>query len=130
MHEFMLLVRNEIGYQSDWPEHQRLEFLSRCQTYIDELTREGRLKAAQPLVMEGTVVAGPKGIWHELPFGAKREVVVGYYHVLAKDMEDAVALARRNPEFSYGTTARVEVRPLRLKEEATGFTYPGPKNAA
>lgn len=124
MREFMLLVRNEIDNRRDWSPEQHLQFLKKCEAYVGALQHEGKLKAAQPLAMEGPTVAGPKGIWHEMPFGTKKEVVVGTYHVVAETLDEAIAIARRNPEFDYGTTARVEVRPIKPGEEATGFAYP------
>jgi hypothetical protein len=51
-------------------------------------------------------------------------VIVGYYHILAEDLNHAIALAKGNPEFEYGTTARIEVRPVKMKEESTDFVYP------
>ena len=51
-------------------------------------------------------------------------MIVGYYHILAKDIDDAIEIAKGNPEFEYGVKARIEVRPIKVKEETTGFTYP------
>jgi len=42
----------------------------------------------------------------------------------AEDINDAIAIAKANPEFAFGTTARVEVRPIKMKEETTSFVYP------
>lgn len=36
----------------------------------------------------------------------------------------ATQLAKGNPEFELWTTARIEVRPVKSKEETTGHTYP------
>lgn len=124
MKEFMLLIRNQIGHQAAWPPDQHKEFLKKCEAYIGNLKKEGKLISAQPLVREGKIIAGTKGGWKELPFDETREVQVGYYHILAKDMEEAVSIAKDNPEFEYGTTARVEVRPIKTKEETTNFIYP------
>lgn len=33
-------------------------------------------------------------------------------------------MARPNPEFKCGTTARIEARPIKTKEESTGYVYP------
>ncbi|GAC1441206.1 MAG: hypothetical protein NVSMB63_08590 [Sediminibacterium sp.] len=38
--------------------------------------------------------------------------------------KDYITYARKNPEFAYGTTASIEVRPVKMKEESTGFVYP------
>ncbi len=69
-------------------------------------------------------MSGSKGARKEAPFNETKEVIVCYYHLLAEDFNEAVALAKENPEFEYGTTARIEVRPIQTKEESTGFVYP------
>jgi len=61
------------------------------------------------------------------PFADGKEVIVGYYHILANDLDDAIAIAKGNPEFAYTTTARVEVRPVKMKELTTGYVYPDKK---
>jgi len=124
MKEYMLLIRNEIDHQAAWSAGQSRQFLKKCEDYIGFLTKEGRLKSAQPLVREGKMLSGTKGGWREGPFTETKEVIVGYYHILAKDLNDAVAIAKGNPEFEYGTTARIEVRPIMMKEESTGYVYP------
>jgi hypothetical protein len=124
MKEFMLLIRNEIDHQAAWSPEQQQQFLKKCEVYIGNLTKEGQLKSAQPLVREGTMISGSKGAWKEGPFNETKEVIVGYYHLLAEDLNEAVAIAKENPEFEYGTTARIEVRPIKTKEEGTGFVYP------
>ena len=39
-------------------------------------------------------------------------------------MNEAIAIAKENPEFEYVPTATIEVRPIKMKEEATKFVYP------
>jgi hypothetical protein len=39
-------------------------------------------------------------------------------------MNEAVSIAKENPEFEYGTTARIEVRPIKTKEVTTNYVYP------
>jgi hypothetical protein len=124
MKEFMLLIRNEIDHQASWSPEQQQQFLKKCEVYIGKLTNEGKLKSAQPLVREGKIVSGSKGSWEEGPFNETKEVIVGYYHLLAEDLDEATAIAKENPEFEYGNTARIEVRPIKTKEESTGFVYP------
>ena len=124
MKEFMLLIRNESDHQSKWTADQHKQFLRKCEMYIDGLKAGGKLKSAQPLVREGKMISGSKGAWKEEPFSETKEVIVGYYHILAADVHEAIAIAKGNPEFEFGTTARVEVRPIKMKEEKTGFIYP------
>ena len=124
MKEFMLLVRNEIDHQSGWSSAQHQQFLKKCEVYVGRLKGEGKLISAQPLVREGTMVSGSAGAFKESPFTQTKEVIVGYYHILANDLKEAISIAQGNPEFEHSATARVEVRPIKMKEEATGFVYP------
>jgi hypothetical protein len=124
MKEFMLLIRNEIDKQSTWPPEQHQQFLNKCMDYIGNLKKQGKLISAQPLVREGKMISGSNGAWKEGPFSDSKEVIVGYYHIRANDLSDAIGIAKGNPEFEYGTTARVEVRPIKMKEESTAFVYP------
>ncbi|MEP6597612.1 MAG: hypothetical protein ABJA71_16780 [Ginsengibacter sp.] len=39
------------------------------------------------------------------------EVQVGYYHINANDIEEAIAIAKDNPEFEFVPSASIEVRP-------------------
>ena len=120
----MLFIRNEIDHQAAWSREQHQQFLKKCEDYIGSLTKKGKLISAQPLVREGEMLSGSNGVWKETPFNEAKEVIVGYYHILAEDLNDAVAIAKGNPEFEYGTTARIEVRPVQMKEESTGYIYP------
>ncbi len=129
MKEFMLLIRNEIDHQANWSPEKTEQFLKKCEVYISSLTKAGKLKSAQPMVREGAMISGSKGAWKEGPFTEAKEVIVGYYHILAEDLNDAIAIAKGNPEFEYGTTARIEVRPIKRKEEKTSFVYPTAKTA-
>jgi hypothetical protein len=124
MKEFMLLIRNERDHQAAWSTEQHQQFLKKCETYIGNLKKEGKLKSAQPLERQGKMISGSKGAWNDGPFSETKEVIVGYYHILANDMDEAIAIAKGNPEFEYGTTARVEVRPIKTKEDSTGYVYP------
>ncbi len=124
MKEFMLLIRNEADHQSSWSPEKTEKFLRACEVYIGDLKKHGTLVNAQPMVREGKMISGKKDDWRETHYKEAKEVIVGYYHVLAKDLDEAVAIAKRNPEFEFSATARVEVRPIKMREESTGFVYP------
>ncbi len=125
MKEYMLLIRNLTDHQAGWPPEKHEQFLKACEKYIGTLKRDGKLIIAQPLVREGKMISGASGAWQTAPFSEQKEAIVGYYHIRANDKDDAVAIAEQNPEFEYGTTARIEVRPIKTKEETTGYVYPG-----
>jgi hypothetical protein len=124
MKEFMLLIRNQMGHHESMSPEQQQQFLEKCRLYIENLKKEGKLKSAQPIARQGKMISGTKGAWKDGPFNETKEVIVGYYHILAKDLDEAITIAKGNPEFEYGTTARVEVRPLKMMEESTGYDYP------
>lgn len=124
MREFMLLIKNDIDHQAGWSSERQLQFLRDCQNYVAKLEGSGRLIAAQPLVRTGVIISRTDAGWNVRPMRGKGEVQVGYYHILADGMDEAVAIAQENPEFGYGPHARIEVRPVQAEEEDTGFVYP------
>ena len=124
MKEFMLIIRNENDNFSKLLSDQKEQFLNKCMVFINNLKNEKKLIGAQPLVREGKIISRINGAWIALPFNDTKEVIVGYYHILAKDMEEAIAISKANPEFEYGTSARIEVRPIKVKEDSTGYVYP------
>src|SRR5690242_1670195 len=124
MKEFMLLIRNEGDAKTSLSAERHLAFIKKCEEYIGSLKKQEKLIAAQPLVREGVKLTGTEEGWKELPLDPNREVQVGYYHILAEDLQEAIAIAKDNPEFDYVPTASIEVRPIKMKEEKTNFVYP------
>jgi hypothetical protein len=124
MREFMLLIRNGFNHQAAWTPEHHAQFLKKCEAYIGRLKKDGKLVSAQPLVREGKILSGTNGAWKEGTINETEEVQVGYYHIRARDLDEAVSIAKDNPEFEFSTTARIEVRPLKMKEESTSFVYP------
>jgi hypothetical protein len=124
MNDYMLRVLNRGDHQKAWPPERHREFVRACELYITRLQRDGRLHAAQPLVKNGAVLSGIDGEWTTAPLNLAGEIQVGYYLVRAESLQDAIEIAKGNPEFAYSTTARIEVRPLKADEESTGFAYP------
>jgi len=125
MKEFMLYIRNLPENFSKLSAQSQQDFLESCRVYINQLKEEGHLIAAQPMDRSGKMISGSASTsFKEGPYNEGPEVIVGYYHILAKDLDEATAIAKQNPEFSFSTTARIEVRPIKMKEETTGFEYP------
>ena len=124
MKEFMLLIHNDADSKLAFTPDREKEFLNACRVYIENLKGNDQLISAQPLVREGVMVSGHDGHWGKAPYRENKEVIVGYYHIRANDLDQAIAIAKGNPEFEYTTTARIEVRPIKMKEEATAYVYP------
>ena len=112
MPEFMLLIRNEIEHQADWSPERHVQFLKDCETYMSKLKEGKKLVSALSMVKEGMIVSHNGEEWNVRSMRGKGEVQVGCYHVLAKDMDEAIDIAKGNPEFVYGERARIEVRPV------------------
>jgi hypothetical protein len=117
MKEFLLLIRKEKDSEDVISE----EFLKACENYIKELKSDGKLIAAQPIDEEDNVVLSKNKSWKIIPANG---VVGGYYHIRVKDLEEAMQIAKANPEFDYHPDAKIEVRPIKTEERGTGFMYP------
>ena len=124
MKEYMLLIRNEGDAKASLSADKHLAFFKQCESYIGALKTQGKLIAAQPLVREGVILSGTEEGWKEVPINPDHKVQVGYYHIIANDIEEAIAIAKDNPEFEYVASATIEVRLIKMKEEQTNFVYP------
>ena len=122
--EFMLYIRNAGDAKAALTPDQHLAFVKKCEVYIQQLKSEDKLIAAQPIVREGVVIAKNKGEWTNSKIDPAKEVQVGYYHIKADDINEAIAIAKDNPEFEFVPSATIEVRPVKVKEEQTNFVYP------
>jgi hypothetical protein len=124
MKEYMLLIRNQGDAKKLLSAEQHLAFIKKCEEYIAVLKKENRLIAAQPLIREGMTISKDDKGWMEKMLIADAEVQVGYYHILAGGLDEAIKIAKDNPEFEYVNSASIEVRPIKSKETETGFVYP------
>jgi hypothetical protein len=126
MKQYMLLIYNDIEKEHGMSPDTYIEFLNAVGTYIEGLMKNGNLIGAQPLMTEGVMISGKPGAFKDGPFIESKEVIVGYYHILANDLDEAKAIAKGNPELAYKHTvnARIEVRPIKAIEEKTNFNYP------
>lgn len=124
MKEFMFYIRNAGDAKKALSADEHLAFVKKCEVYIGKLKSQDRLIAAQPIVREGFVVSKSGNDWKKVAVNPGNEVQVGYYHIRANDMDEAIEIAKENPEFEYVPSASIEVRPVKTKEEATNFVYP------
>ena len=120
----MLYIRNAGDAKAALTPDEHLAFVKKCEVYIGRLKSENKLIAAQPIVREGFVVAKTTNGWTINAVDPAKEVQVGYYHIRANNIDDAIAIAKDNPEFQYVPSATIEVRPIKMREEQTNFVYP------
>jgi hypothetical protein len=106
----MILFRS-----TDWdkglsPEEMQ-NIMAKTMAWFDELARQGKLKAAQPLHDEGKIVSGRKTrTVADGPFAESKETIAGYLLVRVDSIEEAVEIAKGWPLLDVGAT--VEVRPV------------------
>ena len=124
MKEFMFYIRNAGDAKAALSADEHLAFVKKCEVYIGKLKSENKLIAAQPIIREGVVIQKNKEGWENKPIDPAKEVQVGYYHIMAKDIEEAIAIAKQNPEFEYVPSAKIEIHQIKTKEEKTDFVYP------
>jgi hypothetical protein len=124
MKEFMFYIRNEKDAKKLMTPEDNLQFIKKCEVYIEKLKSDHKLVAAQPLIRDGVVLKKQENDWQIRSVTAESVLQVGYYHILANDIDEAVRIAMENPEFEYVPSATIEVRPVKANEDETGFTYP------
>ncbi|GHN02943.1 hypothetical protein WSM22_44320 [Cytophagales bacterium WSM2-2] len=78
--------------------------------WIDKLKKEGRYESGEPLEPAGKGVSGPKKLVTDGPFAEGKELVGGYFIIKAKNLDEAVAIAKDSPDLKYN--GKVEVRPV------------------
>ena|SRR5687767_4493177 len=120
MKEFMLLIRTEGDHLQALSPEQQQQHLQKVMAYMGGLMQSGKLKSAQPLEMEGVMVSGTKGKLKDGPFNETKEVIAGYFLIEAKDMAEAVQIAKENPVFEDGSVVQIEVRPIKVMEGING----------
>ena len=120
----MLYIRNAGDAKASLSPEEHLAFIKKCEVYIGKLKAGGNLVAAQPIVREGLVITKNEKGWTRTKIDPNKEVQVGYYHLLADDLDQVISLAKDNPEFEYVPSASIELRPIKTKEEQTNFVYP------
>lgn len=95
MKEFMLYIRNAGDAKAALTSDQHFEFIKKCEVYIGRLKSENKLIAAQPIVRDGFVVSKSEHGWTNSAIDPTKEVQVGYYHILANDIDEAVAMEKK-----------------------------------
>ena len=124
MNEFIYFIRKSIDSKEALTPKLHHEFLKSCEIYINKLIEQGRLISAQPLLRNGKIISYKSELWSEKEVNISNKIIGGYYHILANDLQEAVSIAKENPEFVYNRDIEIEVRPIKMKEETTEFVYP------
>ena len=77
--------------------------------WLDRLVDEGKMRRGQRLTYEGKTIT-QKSVITDGPFGESKEVIGGFWFILASSLEEAAQLASSNPCLDCGLV--LEVRPI------------------
>ncbi|WP_103068116.1 YciI family protein [Aquimarina sediminis] len=111
MKEFMLFIRSEETPKANLSPEQLQQHIEKVGGFIKRLTEEGKMKSAQPLEMKGRILSYKNGKIIDGPYNETKEIISGYYHILAKDLEEAIEITKGDPRFEEGIW-RIEIRPV------------------
>ncbi len=115
MQEFMIFIKTKGDHLEGLSPEQQQAHVQKIGKYIGGLMESGKLKGAQPLEMNGAIIHGNKGVFKDGPFNESKEVIVGYFHIVAENLEEAIAIAKANPMFD-DAEGSIEVRPIKQME--------------
>ena len=108
MSEFALVYRS--GGEKLSPEEMQTH-LKHCMDWFDGLLLTGVIKdKGVPLGSAGGVVVGRQRAVHDGPFAETKDVISGFTLVQAKDLAEAIEIAKTCPVVEVGGS--VEVRPV------------------
>ena len=114
MKEFILLISAEGDPIASLSQEEKQQHVQKVGNYIRRLVEEGKLKNAQPLEMEGKKISKKGNNLVDGPFNESKEVITGFYYILAKDLEEATSIAMGDPRCDDGDW-KIEIRPI-MKE--------------
>lgn len=117
MKDFLLILKTEGSVWTDLSPEQLQKHIQNGSAYIGGLIKDGILKNANPVDKGSRLITGSNGVLKDGPFNESKEVVAGYFHIVAKDIDEAVAIAKANPIFNDIPT-KIEVHPMMAVKEA------------
>jgi hypothetical protein len=110
MNEFVLFFRMDILSPEAQPTPAQMEiYMNQWQEWIDDIAEQNKLaEGGNHLSVNGTLI-GPYGKVTDGPYVVNNESVAGYILIFAKDMDEAVHIAKACP-ILLGEGTSVEVR--------------------
>ncbi len=106
-HEYLLISRGQWDREASKQDIETA--IGKFYAWYEHHLKTGRFKHGSRLGTEGAVVSR-SGIMMDGPFGESKEVVGGYWFVVARSLREAAELMSENPTLPYGVF--FEIRPL------------------
>jgi hypothetical protein len=117
MKDYLLILKTQGSVWTDLSPEQLQKHLENGGAYIGNLIKEGKLKNANPVDKGSRVITGSNGVLKDGPYNESKEVIAGYFHIIADDMDEAIEIAKANPIFNDIPTT-IEVHPMMAIKEA------------
>jgi len=105
--EFLVISRGQ--WDSTLSRKERQNAIDKFYAWLEQLVDEGKMKRGQRLTYEGKTIGRQNAIT-DGPFGESKEVIGGYWSILANNLDEAAKIAKGNPCLDYGLF--VEIRPI------------------
>lgn len=113
--EYLVLSRGQ--WDKDAPKEEIEAAIVKFYDWLQRNIEAGKMKMGSRLGRE-RAVASKRGVVTDAPFGESKEVVGGYWFIVAESLHEAASLAAQNPCAQYGLT--YEIRPLE-SERASAY---------
>src|SRR5436190_9616435 len=104
--QYLVISRGQ--WDKDLPQERIQTAIDDFYTWLTRLVEEGKMKTGQRLASTGMTVS--RSSMTDGPFGESKEVVGGYWFILAKNLEEAANIAAENPCMKCGLF--YEIRPI------------------
>ena len=105
--EFLVISRGQ--WDSTLSRKERQNAIDQFYVWLDRLVDEGKMKRGQRLAYEGKTI-GRQSMITDGPFDESKEVIGGYWFILANNLDEAAQIAKGNPCLNCGLF--VEIRPI------------------
>jgi hypothetical protein len=105
--EYLVISRGQWDKTLSRDEIQNV--IDQFYTWLDRLVDEGKMKRGQRLTYKGKTIARKNTIT-DGPYGESKEVIGGYWFILANNLDEAAEIAKGNPCLNCGLFS--EVRPI------------------
>lgn len=106
LHDYLVISRGRWDESASPNDVQRV--IDAFYLWYEHNLASGRIKRGSRLANSGKVVS--RSAVTDGPFAESKEVVGGFWFIVAPSLEEAAALAAENPCLAYGLT--MEIRPL------------------
>ena len=112
----MFLVKAKGNPVAELPFKEQQNHVLKVGKFISQLAEDGKLKSAQPFEMSGIILKSKDGEISETALELKEEqIIAGYYHIEAENMEEALRIAKSDPRFEDSDWS-MEVRQVMTQE--------------